>query len=461
MSLSIFYECEPWYPAVQSRQHAEPKLRKQSIEKQSLFVWAADRYAIFSYAATIMSLSIFYEYYNDIERLRRSFRCFSVDRGAVLGLAFERLVVGALLCWRRAFCLSISKPAAFYHPPGKYSKNCYAILPPCTEPVSRKGRRGKSKKQRRKAKNAYLRRELAAGLMAGENKDLNAEADAWTYGTLKIFWLDESIFSHFSDKEIERLLIGSGRKRQIRRVKRMVETGKSRRACAHWKRQASYRNEQVKKCLTDSMVQVYKKMFTYWKENWNLRRKVKKFLIDSIIQAGRKLFAYWKENTNDSRFTAAKSKMLKMDGMRAFIAIWYRSISFKTRLGKKLARRCVLRRPFCCWRNFMFRDMHIRSIAFRIASEKQRILKIGVVRALRAIWHQSVGYKTRKALQQSAVLAFNHCAEWIQKYRFICVWWCAILHHGIALWLGIFILWITMLIAAGIILCITKVSCTL
>ena len=283
----------------------------------------------------------------DIERLRRSFLCFSVDRGAVFGLAFERLVVGALLCWRRAFCLSISKPAAFYHPPGKYSKNCYAILPPCTEPVSRKGRRGKSKKQRRKAKNAYLRRELAAGLMAGDNKGLKAEADAWTYGTLKIFWLDESIFSHFSDKEIERLLIGSGRKRQIRRVKRMVETGKSRRACAHWKRQASYRNEQVKKCLTDSMVQVYKKMFTYWKENWNLRRKVKKFLIDSIIQAGRKLFAYWKENTNDSRFTAAKSKMLKMDGMRAFIAIWYRSISFKTRLGKKLARRCVLRRPCC------------------------------------------------------------------------------------------------------------------
>ncbi len=66
----------------------------------------------------------------DIERLRRSFRCFSVDRGAVLGLAFERLVVGALLFWRRAFCLSISKPAAFHHPPGKYSKNCYAILPP-------------------------------------------------------------------------------------------------------------------------------------------------------------------------------------------------------------------------------------------------------------------------------------------------------------------------------------------
>ena len=220
-------------------------------------------------------------HYEDIERLRRSFRCFSAGRGAVNGLAFGRLVAGALvswhckfhswLLWGHALCLS---RVLFFSPPGEYSKNRYAILPrPHTAMVPRKGRRGRSKRQRRNANNAYQRRQLevTARLMAGEagkdnNMDINAEADAQKRaqpsadGKSKIFCFDESIFSHYSNQEIERLLIGPGRKRQIRRVKRQHETGKSRRACVRLERQASYLDGKVIQCLIG-------RPFTHWKNN--------------------------------------------------------------------------------------------------------------------------------------------------------------------------------------------------
>ena len=145
---------------------------------------------------------------------------------------------------------------------GRFSKNRYAILPRI---VSRKVRRGRSKRQIRKAEISVQRRvlEAAACLMAYKarvdnemvlpqmDNDVNTDENSAT------FCFDKSIFSHYSKEEIERLLIGPGRKRQIRRVRRQRETGLSRRGGLHLERKA---NQFFKRST-------FGRSFTHWKDN--------------------------------------------------------------------------------------------------------------------------------------------------------------------------------------------------
>ena len=141
--------------------------------------------------------------------------------------------------------------------PGKFPKNRYAILPRI---VSRKVRRGRSKRQIRKAEISVQRRvlEAAACLMAYKARvDNEMDNDVNTDENSGTFCFDESIFSHYSKEEIERLLIGPGRKRQNRRVRRQRETGLSRRGGLCLERKAS-------QCFIRSM---FCRSFTHWKDN--------------------------------------------------------------------------------------------------------------------------------------------------------------------------------------------------
>ena len=91
---------------------------------------------------------------------------------------------------------------------GKFPKNRYAILPKI---VSRKIRRGRSKRQIRKAEISVQRRvlEAAACLMACKARvDNEMDNNVNTDENSGTFCFDESIFSHYSNEEIERLLIG-------------------------------------------------------------------------------------------------------------------------------------------------------------------------------------------------------------------------------------------------------------
>jgi len=145
---------------------------------------------------------------------------------------------------------------------GKFPKNRYAILPRI---VSRKVRRGRSKRQIRKAEISVQRRvlEAAACLMACKARvDNEMDNNVNTDENSGTFCFDESIFSHYSNEEIERLLIGPGRKRQIRRVRRQCETGLSRRGGLRLERKAS-------QCFTRSM---FCRSFTHWKDDNTARR---------------------------------------------------------------------------------------------------------------------------------------------------------------------------------------------
>ena len=91
---------------------------------------------------------------------------------------------------------------------GKFPKNRYAILPRI---VSRKVRRGRSKRQIRKAEISVQRRvpEAAACLMACKARvDNEMDNNVNTDENSGTFCFDESIFSHYSNEEIERLPIG-------------------------------------------------------------------------------------------------------------------------------------------------------------------------------------------------------------------------------------------------------------
>jgi hypothetical protein len=140
---------------------------------------------------------------------------------------------------------------------GKFPKNRYAILPRI---VSRKVRRGRSKRQIRKAEISVQRRvlEAAACLMACKARvDKKMDNNVNTDENSGTFCFDESIFSYYSNEEIERLLIGPGRKRQIRRVRRQRETGLSRRGGLHLERKA---NQFFKRST-------FGRSFTHWKDN--------------------------------------------------------------------------------------------------------------------------------------------------------------------------------------------------
>ena len=281
----------------------------------------------------------------------------------------------------------------FYRRSGIYAQNRYAIVP---KMVSRKGRRGRSARQRRNAENAYQRREIlaAARLMAVEagqdnNTDNNGEdqkpaqpsGDACTDGMSKIFCFDEAIFSEYCNEELERLLIGPGRKRHIRRVKRRRDL-----------------NEKVKQFLIgrgSKGREIFSRksiFFTHLKENMHDCKfaAAKSSMLNYIfLRSGRKLarrcmlhrpFCRWrnyifrpKVNMHDCKFAAAKSGMLNYIFLRS---------------GKKLARRCMLHRPFCRWRNYIFRDMHNRWIALRLNLRRRDVHSI-----LKCCWREWIRHK--------------------------------------------------------------------
>ena len=140
---------------------------------------------------------------------------------------------------------------------GKFPKNRYKTLP---KTVSRKVRRGRSKRQIRKAEISVQRRvlEAAACLMACKARvDNEMDNNVNTDENSGTFCFDESIFSHCSNEEIERLLIGPGRKRQIRRVRRQRETGLSQRGGLRLERKAD-------QCFKRS---TFGRSFTHWKDN--------------------------------------------------------------------------------------------------------------------------------------------------------------------------------------------------
>ena len=141
----------------------------------------------------------------------------------------------------------------------KFPKNRYSILPKI---VSRKVRRGRSRRQIRKAEISVQRRvlEAAACLMACKARvDKKMDNNVNTDENSGTFCFDESIFSYYSNEEIERLLIGPGRKRQIRRVRRQRETGLSRRGGLERK---------ANQCFKRS---TFGRSFTHWKDNTAVR----------------------------------------------------------------------------------------------------------------------------------------------------------------------------------------------
>ncbi len=189
----------------------------------------------------------------------------------------------------------------------KNPKNSYEILP---KTVSRKVRRGRSKRQISKAEISVQRRvlEAAAGLMAGKSRvDNEMDNNVNTDENSGTFCVNESVFPHYSNEEIERPLIGLGRKRQICRVRRQRETGLSRKGGLRLERKAN-------QCFIRS---TFCRLFTHWKDNtarqaFYLSEKVKLCLIKSELYTKSIVFTHLNNNVHDSRFTAARSSMMKI-----------------------------------------------------------------------------------------------------------------------------------------------------